>query len=104
LGFPIGQPGVADFVNIGLVGSSHGSHVAGITAANDMLGNPVFDGAAPDAKIVSARTCTSDVFCSSAAMMDGMAELVTDVISAAASISQETWPRTPSARRGCRPA
>ncbi|MDQ7908981.1 S8 family serine peptidase [Phytohabitans sp. ZYX-F-186] len=73
---PAGLPGVADFVNIGLVESSHGSHVAGITAANDMLGNPVFDGAAPGAKIVSGRACTWTGFCTAAATMDGMADLV----------------------------
>jgi subtilisin family serine protease len=73
---PAGLPGVADFVNIGLVESSHGSHVAGITAANDMLGNPVFDGAAPGAKIVSARACNWTGGCTAAATMDGMADLV----------------------------
>ncbi|GAA4673587.1 serine protease [Phytohabitans rumicis] len=73
---PAGLPGVADFVNIGLVESSHGSHVAGITAANDMLGNPVFDGAAPGAKIVSGRACNWSGGCTAAALMDGMADLV----------------------------
>ncbi|MFC0529275.1 S8 family serine peptidase [Phytohabitans kaempferiae] len=73
---PAGLPGVADFVNIGLVASSHGSHVAGITAANDMLGNPVFDGAAPGAKLVSGRACAFGGGCTAAALMDGMADLV----------------------------
>ena len=36
---PIGLPGTYDYVNIGIVESTHGTHVAGITAANDMLGN-----------------------------------------------------------------
>jgi len=73
---PAGLPGVADFVNIGIVESAHGSHVAGITAANDMLGNSVFDGAAPGAKIVSGRACNWTGGCTAAALMDGMADLV----------------------------
>ena len=73
---PAGLPGVADFVNIGIVESSHGSHVAGITAANDMLGNPVFDGAAPGAQIVSGRACNWTGGCTAAALLDGMADLV----------------------------
>ncbi|GAA4436180.1 S8 family serine peptidase [Phytohabitans houttuyneae] len=73
---PAGLPGVADFVNIGIVESSHGSHVAGITAANDMLGNPVFDGAAPGAKIVSGRACNWTGGCTAAALLDGMADMV----------------------------
>ena len=36
---PAGGPGLVDFVNIGIIEDAHGSHVAGITAANDMLGN-----------------------------------------------------------------
>jgi subtilisin family serine protease len=73
---PAGLPGVADFVNIGIIESSHGSHVAGITAANDMLGNPVFDGAAPGAKLVSGRACNWTGGCTAAALVDGMADMV----------------------------
>ena len=70
----VGQRG--DFVNIGIVESSHGSHVAGITAANDMLGNAAFDGAAPGAKLVSARACSWGGGCTAAALTDGMVDLV----------------------------
>ncbi|MDG4833274.1 S8 family serine peptidase [Solwaraspora sp. WMMD1047] len=70
----VGQ--TADFVNIGIVESAHGSHVAGITAANDMFGNSVFDGAAPGAKLVSARACSWGGGCTAAALTDGMVELV----------------------------
>ncbi|MFI6760172.1 S8 family serine peptidase [Micromonospora sp. NPDC050417] len=73
---PAGLPGVADFVNIGIIEDQHGSHVAGITAANDMLGNANFDGAAPGAKLVSARACTWGGGCTAAALTDGMVELV----------------------------
>jgi subtilisin family serine protease len=66
----------ADFVNIGLVEAMHGSHVAGITAAYNMLGNKNFNGAAPGAKLVSARACTWTGGCTAAALTDGMIELV----------------------------
>ena len=73
---PYRLPGTADFVNIGIIESEHGSHVAGITAANDMLGNADFDGAAPGATIVSARACSWGGGCTAAALTDGMVELV----------------------------
>jgi len=66
----------ADFVNIGIVQAAHGSHVAGITAANDLLGNPVFDGAAPGAKIVSSRACSWGGGCTFVALTEGMMDLV----------------------------
>lgn len=73
---PIGLPGTYDYVNIGIVESTHGTHVAGITAANDMLGNNVFDGAAPGAKLVSARACSWGGGCTAAALTTGMIDLV----------------------------
>jgi subtilisin family serine protease len=73
---PAGLPGVADFVNIGIVEAQHGSHVAGITGANDMLGNADFDGAAPGAKVVSARACSWGGGCTAAALTDGLVDLV----------------------------
>jgi subtilisin family serine protease len=73
---PLGIPGTADFVNIGIVSDAHGSHVAGITAANDMLGNRNFDGAAPGAKLVVSRACLFSGGCTNAALTDGMVDLV----------------------------
>ncbi len=76
---PFGDPTLpptADFVNIGIIEGQHGSHVAGITAANDMLGNANFDGNAPGAKLVSARACSWSGGCTNAALTDGMVELV----------------------------
>jgi subtilisin family serine protease len=74
---PAGLPGqVADFVNIGIIEAQHGTHVAGITAANDILGNPDFDGAAPGAKIVSGRACSWGGGCTAVALTDGMTDLV----------------------------
>ncbi|MER7167479.1 S8 family serine peptidase [Micromonospora sp. NPDC000207] len=68
--------GPVDFVNIGIVSSAHGTHVAGITAANDMLGNSAFDGAAPGAKLVSSRACSWSGGCTAAALTTGMVDLV----------------------------
>jgi subtilisin family serine protease len=73
---PSGGTGVVDFVNIGIAESTHGSHVAGITAANDMLGNGNFDGQAPGAKLVSARACSWGGGCTAAALTTGMVDLV----------------------------
>ncbi|NRQ48419.1 S8 family serine peptidase [Aeromicrobium stalagmiti] len=74
---PYGLPGDADFVNIGLVEDAHGSHVAGITAANSMFGGAM-DGQAPGAQIVSSRACTWGGGCTNAALLDGMVDLVTN--------------------------
>ena len=69
-----GLPDKVDFVDIGIVSGEHGSHVAGITAANDMFGGQM-DGEAPGAKLVSARACSFGPGCTAAALTDGMAEL-----------------------------
>ncbi|MEV5969918.1 S8 family serine peptidase [Streptomyces sp. NPDC051921] len=65
----------ADFVNVGLVESSHGTHVAGITAAHGLFGGRM-NGAAPGAKIVSARACTWTGGCTNTALTEGMIDLV----------------------------
>src|SRR5882757_4898715 len=65
----------ADFVNIGVVESEHGTHVAGITAANGLFGGAM-DGAAPGAKIVSSRACTWSGGCTNLALTEGMIDLV----------------------------
>ncbi|QOC93650.1 S8 family serine peptidase [Micromonospora craniellae] len=73
---PLGGPGLVDYVNIGIIEGAHGTHVAGITAANSMLGNSAFNGAAPGAKIVSSRACSWGGGCTYAALTTGMADLV----------------------------
>ena len=75
---PVGGPTSVDYVNIGIIEGAHGTHVAGITAANDMFGNANLDGAAPGAKIVSARACSWTGGCTAAALTDGMVDLVTN--------------------------
>lgn len=64
-------------VDIGISSGEHGSHVAGIAAANDMFGGHM-DGQAPGAKLVSARACNFGTGCTAAALTDGMAKLAQD--------------------------
>lgn len=65
-------------VNIGIISAGHGTHVAGIAAGKDFFGppddpnDPNFDGAAPEAQIVSVRACLFDSMCSEHAMFEGM--------------------------------
>ncbi|MEV5358636.1 S8 family serine peptidase [Streptomyces sp. NPDC052693] len=66
----------SDFVNIGVIESEHGTHVAGITAANGLFGGKM-DGAAPGAKLVSSRACTWTGGCTNVALTEGMIDLVT---------------------------
>ncbi|MBT2417174.1 S8 family serine peptidase [Streptomyces sp. ISL-22] len=65
----------ADFVNIGVIESEHGTHVAGITAANGLFGGEM-NGAAPGAKLVSSRACTWTGGCTNVALTEGMIDLV----------------------------
>ncbi|GHG73105.1 serine protease [Streptomyces capoamus] len=66
----------ADYVNIGVIESEHGTHVAGITAANGLFGGRM-NGAAPGAKLVSSRACTWSGGCTNVALTEGMIDLVT---------------------------
>ncbi|MFI7415195.1 S8 family serine peptidase [Streptomyces sp. NPDC049627] len=65
----------SDYVNIGVIESEHGTHVAGITAANGLFGGEM-NGAAPGAKIVSSRACTWTGGCTNVALTEGMIDLV----------------------------
>ncbi|MFD8916361.1 S8 family serine peptidase [Streptomyces sp. NPDC059569] len=65
----------SDFVNIGVIEGAHGSHVAGITAANGLFGGKM-NGAAPGAKLVSSRACSWSGGCTSVALTEGMIDLV----------------------------
>ncbi|MFF1295556.1 MULTISPECIES: S8 family serine peptidase [unclassified Streptomyces] len=67
----------ADYVNIGVIESEHGTHVAGITAANGLFGGKM-NGAAPGAKVVSSRACTWTGGCTNVALTEGMIDLVTN--------------------------
>lgn len=58
-------------VNLGIVTDAHGSHVAGITAANGMFGGQM-DGQAPGAQIVSVQVCLIGGGCTAAGLVEGM--------------------------------
>ena len=58
-------------VNIGIPSGAHGSHVAGIVAANAMFGGQM-SGAAPGAKLVSVRVCLFIAGCTAHALVEGM--------------------------------
>jgi Subtilase family/Bacterial pre-peptidase C-terminal domain len=73
---PAGLPGqAADFVNIGIVESAHGSHVGGIAAGNNIFGGTA-DGAAPGAKLVSSRACRWGGGCTAVGITEGMIDLI----------------------------
>lgn len=69
--FVIQTDGKNKAVNIGIVSGAHGSHVAGITAANGMFGGAM-TGAAPGAKVVSVRVCLFVQGCTAHALIEGM--------------------------------
>ncbi len=60
-----------DYVNIGITSGAHGSHVAGITAANKMFGGKM-SGAAPGANLKSVRVCLFTDGCTAHALIEGM--------------------------------
>lgn len=65
----------ADFVSIGIVSGAHGTHVAGIAAANGLFGGEM-KGAAPGAQVVSSRACGFASGCTYTALTEGMIDLV----------------------------
>ncbi|MCW2609665.1 MAG: hypothetical protein JWM15_911 [Cryptosporangiaceae bacterium] len=65
------QTNIQGWVNLGIVSGAHGSHVAGITAANGLFGGKMA-GAAPGAKIKSFRVCLFSPGCTSYALLEGM--------------------------------
>jgi len=71
LPFVVQTDGKNKVVNIGIVSGEHGTHVAGITAANQMFGGAM-SGAAPGAKLKSVRVCMFITGCTSHALIEGM--------------------------------
>ena len=69
--FVVQTDGKTKFVNIGIVSGAHGSHVAGITAANGMFGGAM-TGAAPGAKLKAVRVCMFITGCTNHALIEGM--------------------------------
>lgn len=71
MAFVVQTDGKDKVVNIGIVSGAHGSHVAGITAANGMFGGAM-TGAAPGAQIKSVRVCLFVAGCTAHALIEGM--------------------------------
>ncbi len=69
--FVVQTDGKNKVVNIGIVSGAHGTHVAGIVAANGMFGGEM-TGAAPGAKLVSVRVCLFISGCTAHALIEGM--------------------------------
>lgn len=69
--FVVQTDGKNKVVNIGIVSGAHGSHVAGIVAANGMFGGAM-SGAAPGAKLKSVRVCLFLSGCTAHALIEGM--------------------------------
>lgn len=59
------------FVDIGIAGAEHGSHVAGIAAGNDLFGGHM-EGAAPGAKLMSVKACLTTSSCTDSGLTDGV--------------------------------
>ncbi|WP_433265044.1 S8 family serine peptidase [Actinosynnema sp. CS-041913] len=59
------------YVNIGISAAAHGTHVAGITAADKMFGGKMA-GAAPGAKLMAVKVCLSTPSCTSSGLIDGV--------------------------------
>ncbi|MEJ2858964.1 MULTISPECIES: S8 family serine peptidase [unclassified Saccharothrix] len=59
------------YVNLGIAAAAHGTHVAGITAANEMFGGRM-TGAAPGAKLMAIKVCLSTPSCTSSGLIDGV--------------------------------
>ncbi len=69
--FVVQTNGKDKYVNIGIVSGAHGTHVAGIAAGKDFFGG-AFDGAAPEAQLVSVRACLFVAGCTAHALLEGM--------------------------------
>jgi hypothetical protein len=69
--FVVQTDGQNKVVNIGIVSGAHGTHVAGIAAGKNFFGG-TYDGAAPEAQIVSIRVCLFIAGCTGHALIEGM--------------------------------
>jgi subtilisin family serine protease len=59
------------YVNLGIAGAAHGTHVAGITSANKLFDGKAA-GAAPGAKLMAIKACLSTPSCTSSGLIDGV--------------------------------
>jgi len=59
------------FVNLGMAGAQHGSHVAGIAAGHSLFGGAMA-GAAPGAEVIAVKVCLTTASCTSTGLIDGV--------------------------------
>ncbi|MBP2322996.1 subtilisin family serine protease [Kibdelosporangium banguiense] len=59
------------YVNLGIAGAAHGSHVSGIAAGNALLDGRM-SGAAPGANLLAVKACFSTPSCTTSGMIDGV--------------------------------
>ncbi|MEV6239932.1 S8 family serine peptidase [Lentzea sp. NPDC051838] len=59
------------YVNLGIAGAAHGTHVAGITAAHKLFDGKMA-GAAPGAKLMAIKACLTSSACTSSGLIDGV--------------------------------
>ncbi|MBM7859288.1 S8 family serine peptidase [Lentzea nigeriaca] len=59
------------YVNLGIAGAAHGTHVAGITSAYKLFDGKMA-GAAPGAKLMAVKACLSTPSCTSSGLIDGV--------------------------------
>jgi hypothetical protein len=59
------------YVNIGIAGAEHGTHVSGIVAGNSLFGGKMA-GAAPGAKLMAVKVCLTSSSCTSSGLIDGL--------------------------------
>ena len=70
IGFVV-QTDKAGYVNIGIAGAEHGTHIAGITSGNSLLGGKMA-GAAPGSKLLSVKVCLTNSNCTTSGLLDGV--------------------------------
>ena len=61
----------ASWVNLGIAAAAHGTHVAGIAAANGLFGGQM-SGAAPGAQVMAVKVCLATTSCTSSGLIDGV--------------------------------
>ncbi|AHI00519.1 hypothetical protein KALB_7161 [Kutzneria albida DSM 43870] len=59
------------YVNIGVAGAAHGTHVSGIVAGNSLFGGGL-SGAAPGAKLMAVKVCLTSSSCTASGLIDGL--------------------------------
>lgn len=59
------------FVNLGIAGAQHGTHVAGIATGHSLFGGEMA-GAAPGAEVIAVKVCLTTASCTSSGLIEGV--------------------------------